>query len=240
LPGSPDRIEREIRTLGLERIIAKRRDSMYEPGERTDAWVKVKFNQHQEFVIGGYKPDGATFDSILVGYYKGKDLHYAAKVRAGFTPRVKGELLAAIAKQPARTCPFVNLPNSAGRSHWGEGITTEDMAALRWVKPTIVVEVGFVEWTAGRLAPPSAAARSTPRQVTAGGSSRVVGDTRSRFVTLTSAAAREPWGSKSPPSRNFGSLVSSCSSRSLRMPQPPHDERGSLACASFATVTPGR
>ena len=70
-----------------------------------------------------------------------------AKVRAGFTTRVKGELLAAITKQPARTCPFVNQPNSAGRSHWGEGITTEDMAALRWVKPAVVVEVAFVEWT---------------------------------------------------------------------------------------------
>ena len=46
-----------------------------------------------------------------------------------------------------KRCPFVNLPNSAGRSRWGEGITEADMATLRWVKPLQVVEVAFVEWT---------------------------------------------------------------------------------------------
>jgi bifunctional non-homologous end joining protein LigD len=56
LPGSADRIEREIRKLGLEGVVAKRRDSVYQPGERTPDWVKVTFNQHQEFVIGGYSP----------------------------------------------------------------------------------------------------------------------------------------------------------------------------------------
>jgi bifunctional non-homologous end joining protein LigD len=44
-----------------------------------------------------------------------------------------------------------NLPNSTGKSHWGEGITAEDMKALRWVKPAVVVEIGFVEWTADAL-----------------------------------------------------------------------------------------
>ena len=51
--------------------------------------------------------------------------------------------------QTVAACPFVNLPNSTGKSHWGEGITAEDMHALRWVKPRVVIEVAFTEWTAG-------------------------------------------------------------------------------------------
>lgn len=147
LPGSPVEIEREIRRMRLEGVIAKRRDSIYRPGQRSDAWVKVKFSPRQEFVVGGFKPSGATFDSILVGYYDRRKLYFAGKVRAGFTPRMRAELFRRIAGTPVRTCPFVNLPNSTGRSHWGEGITEADMAALRWVKPTAVVEVEFVEWT---------------------------------------------------------------------------------------------
>jgi ATP-dependent DNA ligase len=54
-----------------------------------------------------------------------------------------------IAKLQTDQCPFVNLPNSVGKSHWGEGITAEDMKTLRLLKPSIVVEVAFTEFTAG-------------------------------------------------------------------------------------------
>jgi bifunctional non-homologous end joining protein LigD len=151
LPGSPSDIEREIRRLGLEGIVAKRRDSTYRPGQRSDAWVKVKFSPRQEFVIGGYKPACANFDSILVGYYQGRMLYFAGKVRAGFTPHLRGEVFRRIASKPARSCPFVNLPNSTGKSRWGEGITEADMPGLRWVKPATVIEGEFVEWTGDGL-----------------------------------------------------------------------------------------
>jgi bifunctional non-homologous end joining protein LigD len=147
LPGSPERIEREIRRLGLEGVVAKRKDSTYLPGQRSDAWVKVKFNRRQELVIGGLKPDGATLESILVGYYKDRRFYFAGKVRAGLTPHVRTELLSRLEPLTVSSCPFVNLPNSSGRSRWGEGITAEDMKALRWVKPSLVAEVSFVEWT---------------------------------------------------------------------------------------------
>jgi bifunctional non-homologous end joining protein LigD len=147
LPGSPERIEREIRRLGLEGVIAKRRDSLYEPGQRSDAWLKVKFNRRQELVIGGYKPNSPHFESILVGDYKHRELYFAGKVRAGLTPRLRAEIFQRLTARPATRCPFVNLPNSSGRRHWGEGITEQDMATLRWVKPAIVIDVSFVEWT---------------------------------------------------------------------------------------------
>ncbi len=147
LPGTPAQIEREIRRLRLEGVVAKRTDSTYRPGQRTDAWVKVKFSPRQEFVIGGYKPNASNFDSLLVGYYRSRQLYFAAKVRAGFTPHLRSDVFVRLQASPVSTCPFVNLPNSSGKRHWGEGITEADMAALRWVKPNTVVEVEFVEWT---------------------------------------------------------------------------------------------
>ena len=151
LPGSPHHIEREIRTLRLEGVIAKKQNSAYIPGERTDAWVKVKFSPRQEFVIGGYKPSASNFDSLLVGYFDKRKLLFAGRVRAGFTPHTRAEVMRRIADHPVTRCPFANLPNSTGKSHWGEGITANDMKTLRWVKPRAVAEVGFVEWTAEGL-----------------------------------------------------------------------------------------
>lgn len=146
LPGTPEQIEEVVRQLGLEGVIAKRRRSLYEPGRRSASWVKVKFNRQQEFVIGGFKPGGSNFDSILVGYYEKRRLHFAGKVRAGLTPHTRAEIFRRIAPAEITACPFVNLPSSR-TGHWGEGITAEDMATLRWVKPTLVVEISFVEWT---------------------------------------------------------------------------------------------
>ena len=149
LPGTPQRIEQAVRGAGLEGVVAKRVNSVYEPGRRSHSWIKVKFTKRQEFVVGGYKPAGDTFDSVLVGYYEDRRFFYAGKVRAGFTPRTRGELFAQIHQHQVSACPFVNLPNSTGKSHWGEGITAQDMMALRWVRPQVVIEVAFTEWTAG-------------------------------------------------------------------------------------------
>ena len=149
LPGSPAQIEAAVRSSGLEGVVAKRVDSRYESGRRSRAWVKVKFSRRQEFVIGGYKPAGRGFDSVLVGFYEGRKFLYAGKVRAGFTPDTRAEVWQRIRGQEIAECPFANLPNSTGKRHWGEGITADDMHALRWVKPQQVIEVAFTEWTAG-------------------------------------------------------------------------------------------
>jgi bifunctional non-homologous end joining protein LigD len=146
LPGSPPQIEAAVRRLELEGVVAKRRRSFYEPGRRSDAWIKVRFARHQELVIGGFKPGASTFDSLLVGYYEGKQLLCAGKVRSGFTPHLRAEVAVRLAALPAKRCPFANLP-STRTGHWGEGIDAEEMKALRWVKPQLVAEVSFVEWT---------------------------------------------------------------------------------------------
>jgi bifunctional non-homologous end joining protein LigD len=146
LPGTPAQIERAVRALGLEGVVAKRRTSRYEAGRRSHTWLKVKFSRQQEFVVGGYKPAHSGFDSVLVGYYDRGRFHYASKVRAGFTAHSRGEIMRRLEPIGRRTCPFVNLP-SVRTSHWGEGITAEDMPSLEWVKPVVVVEVAFTEWT---------------------------------------------------------------------------------------------
>jgi bifunctional non-homologous end joining protein LigD len=60
-----------VRTVGLEGLVAKRRDSLYEPGSRSGAWRKMRLNRRQEFVIGGYTRGASTFDALIFGYYEG-------------------------------------------------------------------------------------------------------------------------------------------------------------------------
>src|SRR5262245_15066082 len=146
LPGAPQQIAEAVRQLGLEGVIAKKRRSTYTAGRRSDAWIKVRFAQHQELVVGGYKPTAGSFDSLLVGYYEGGKLMYAGKVRNGFTPAVRAQLFAAMGPLETLRCPFVNMP-SARSGHWGEGISADEMTLIRWVKPAIVAEVSFAEWT---------------------------------------------------------------------------------------------
>jgi len=73
--------------------VAKRAGSQYRSGERSADWVKWRANRGQEFVIGGYIPNGDALDSILVGYYEGRDLMYAASVRAGIPREFRRVLL---------------------------------------------------------------------------------------------------------------------------------------------------
>ena len=146
LPGTPQQIADAVRRLGLEGVIAKKRRSTYTAGRRSDAWVKVRFAQHQELVVGGYKPTATSFDSLLVGYYEGRRLLCAGKVRNGFTPALRGRLFDAMRPLDTKRCPFANLPSTRS-GHWGEGITEDEMREIRWVKPALVVEVSFAEWT---------------------------------------------------------------------------------------------
>ena len=135
-----------VKSHSLEGIIAKRSDSIYEPGRRSGLWVKRRINLSQEFVIGGYVPSHLGLDSIVIGVYRGKELLYAARVRAGFVPLTRRQVFERI--QPLKTakCPFVNLPEKdAGR--WGQGLTAEKMKECVWVKPKLVAEVEFLEWT---------------------------------------------------------------------------------------------
>ena len=147
LPGTAAQVIDAVQRLGLEGVIAKRRDSPYRADLRTDAWVKLKLDKQQEFVIGGYRPGPRGVDALLVGYYDGRQLKFAGNVRAGFTPHLRRDVFEYVKALHVSRCPFSDLPNSKA-SHWGGGVTAEQMAEMQWIKPTLVAQVRFVEWTA--------------------------------------------------------------------------------------------
>jgi len=135
-----------VRAQGLEGLVAKRLDSVYEPGQRSGAWRKMRVNQGQEFVIGGYTIGGRTFDALVFGYFEDGRLMYVARTRNGFTPSSREELMRRFRALETEACPFVNLPEArAGR--WGQGLTADKMKDCRWLKPVLVGQFEFVEWT---------------------------------------------------------------------------------------------
>jgi bifunctional non-homologous end joining protein LigD len=130
--------------LSLEGIVSKRRDQPYEPG-RGHSWLKVKCVREQEFVVGGFtEPKGTRvgLGALLLGVYDGKDLVYAGKVGTGFTGASVAQLRERLDRIRVPDSPFRLRPPGA--------------AAARWVKPELVAEIAFTEWTGdGRLRHPS-------------------------------------------------------------------------------------
>jgi bifunctional non-homologous end joining protein LigD len=139
----PAELIRAAQRLGFEGIIAKRKDSLYEPAKRSGAWLKYKINQGQEFIIGGYTP-GHPFDAVIVGYYRDGELIYAAKVRNGFVPRIRREVAKRLTALETDVCPFANLPEKK-RTAWA--LTEEEMKKCVWIRPELVVQIEFTEWT---------------------------------------------------------------------------------------------
>lgn len=135
-----------VKEHGFEGLVAKRRDSRYQPGLRSGAWMKMRINRGQEFVIGGYTIGTQTFDALIFGYYEGGRLMYAARTRNGFTPALRAQLFRKFRGLEIDECPFANLPETkSGR--WGQGLTLAKMAECRWLQPVLVGQFEFLEWT---------------------------------------------------------------------------------------------
>lgn len=129
---------------GWEGVIAKRRDSLYEH-RRSPHWLKMKCELSQELVVGGFTdPQGQRvgLGALLVGYFDGDDFVFAGKIGTGFDTKLLLDLRAQLDKLEIPSTPFtraVGLPRV--RAHW--------------VRPEIVVHVGFIEWTVhGKLRHP--------------------------------------------------------------------------------------
>jgi len=143
---SPAELLAVVREQGLEGVVAKRRSSSYRSGDRSGDWVKLRANRRQELVIGGYVPSSGTFDSILVGFYEGRDLMYAARIRSGFVAASRRSLFVQFDGLSVEECPFQNLPEKT-KGRWGQGLTAADMENCRWLKPQLVAAIEFLEWT---------------------------------------------------------------------------------------------
>jgi ATP-dependent DNA ligase len=121
LDASLEDLIASVKAQGLEGLVAKRRGSAYQPGERSGAWMKMRVNAGQEFVIGGYTLGGATFDALVFGYYDGDKLIYAARTRSGFTPKLRAELPE---KVQAAGNQGMHVHQSAGEESWLLGCGT--------------------------------------------------------------------------------------------------------------------
>jgi ATP-dependent DNA ligase len=119
---------------------------LYEPGKRTGAWIKHRVNQGQELVIGRYIPGLHGLDSIILGYFRGKELIYVARVRNGFVPASRRQVFEKLRPLVTAKCPFVNLPEKH-QSRSGQELTAEDMKKCVWVRPQLVAQTEFLEWT---------------------------------------------------------------------------------------------
>ena len=144
--GNGQAFYEQARRLGLEGIISKRATEPYRPGRHGD-WLKTKCVLQQEFVIGGFTdPEGARagLGALLIGYYDRKRLIFSGKVGTGFTHKGAIDLRRQLDRIEQTRCPFDVPP---------EGPLAR---TAHWVKPQLVCEVVFTEWTAeGRIRHPS-------------------------------------------------------------------------------------
>jgi bifunctional non-homologous end joining protein LigD len=148
LGGDHRTLLEKARELGLEGLIGKRPDSRYETGERTGSWIKLKIHREQEFVIGGYTPPGGSrphFGALLVGFYDRGKLEYAGKVGTGFNVKRLKALRDEFLKIATDKCPFDNLPERNQRG--AQSLTAAEMRRCHWVKPVLVCQLKFTEWT---------------------------------------------------------------------------------------------
>jgi bifunctional non-homologous end joining protein LigD len=138
-----------VRQAGIEGVVAKRRDSRYDPGKRSDSWLKIKATHSDEFVIGGYTAgSGAradTFGSLVVGYYKdGADkLTYVGHAGSGFDDRTLQSLHARLSALRSDENPFDNEVPRFGM--WRRPGKAE--GPITWVKPDLVAQVKYAERT---------------------------------------------------------------------------------------------
>jgi DNA ligase D-like protein (predicted ligase) len=129
---------------GWEGLIAKRADSTYVHIRSRD-WLKFKCVHRQELVVGGYTDPGGSrigFGALLLGYYENGELRYAGKVGTGFDDETLAKLGKRLASIENDDCPYAETPDESG-------------SGVHWVKPKLVAQIGFTEWTdEGRLRHP--------------------------------------------------------------------------------------
>jgi bifunctional non-homologous end joining protein LigD len=138
---------KSAKKIGLEGIMAKKSDSFYSPGERTDNWLKIKANKRQEMVIGGFTKNEDTsksFSSLLVGVFEKKVFTYKGKIGTGFSDTVQKDLLRQFKPLIVKTSPFEKMPDVNKSSRFRPD---PPHAIATWLKPRLVCEVSFAEMT---------------------------------------------------------------------------------------------
>lgn len=142
-----DKFLETAKKMGLEGIMAKRKDSQYQIGKRTAYWLKIKANKRQEVVIGGYtKNVGSSkpFSSLLVGVMENGRLQYTGKIGTGFNVKTQNELLDLFKSLTVNKSPFTEEPDINKPSRFRPN---PPKARAVWLKPELVCEVSYTELT---------------------------------------------------------------------------------------------
>jgi bifunctional non-homologous end joining protein LigD len=135
--GNGDRFFKQACEYGIEGIVSKLADSVYE-STRSRSWLKVKCSKRQEFVIVGYTPskkDFPGFGSLILGVYEKGKLVYSGRVGTGFSIKQRLELQKKLDRISQPAMPFATKPRDPG------------LREAHWAKPELVAEVEFTEWT---------------------------------------------------------------------------------------------
>ncbi|MCC6236461.1 MAG: non-homologous end-joining DNA ligase [Dehalococcoidia bacterium] len=203
---------RGAEALGLEGVVAKKRDTAYEPGRRSRSWLKVKIRPTEDFVVGGYTAGnggrGGSFGALVVGQYDEEGrLIPAGRVGSGFNERTLADLLAQLKPLERASMPFAEEPSS--KSPYARN----GDAPVTWVEPELVVEVEYAEWTADgnlrapvfkRLRPDRRAADITRAQ-----SETVTVPSRPVAVASSAAPAARPEPAPQPSDAGLAASVAS-------------------------------
>src|SRR6267142_291915 len=170
---------------GFEGIVAKRRNSIYQPGKRSNAWLKIKTTQTAEFVVGGYtkgKGEREPLGALLLGYWSGGKLHYAGHVGSGLTQGSLDDLGRRTAELARKQPPFV------------EKVPLH--RPTKWLEPELVAEVTFQDWTPDGMlrAPVFIRLRDdiAPQDVTAGGPEQPRGEASDGAPSRNSRRKKAP------------------------------------------------
>ncbi len=148
LSGEARNVLAHVKEFEFEGVVAKRVDSVYEPGKTSDNWQKQKTQRSDDFLVGGYVPGRYGVEELVVGEKREGNLYFVGSIKNGFVPSTRQKVFDAIKGKGIEKCPFVNLPEKKGPHR----MDREKMKTVRWLRPRIVAEIAFNERThAGHL-----------------------------------------------------------------------------------------
>ena len=137
-----------VKEFEFEGVVAKRIDSIYLPGNTSDAWQKQKTQRSDDFLVGGYVPGRYGVEELVVGEKRNGDFYFVESIENGFVRSTRQKVFDAIKGKETEKCPFVNLPEKKGAHR----MDREKMKTARWLHPRIGAEIAFNERTnAGHL-----------------------------------------------------------------------------------------
>jgi ATP-dependent DNA ligase len=143
LSGQAHHVLTHVKEFEFEGVIAKRLDSIYAPGKKSDMWQKLKTQKSEDFLVGGYIRGRYGVEQLVVGEKRNGDFYFIDSVKNGFVPATRQRVFGVLKGKEIERCPFANLPEKKGTYK----MDREKMKKVRWVQPRMIAEIAFNERT---------------------------------------------------------------------------------------------